>query len=67
MQNFTPEIWPDKIDFFLDNFGIDQCTLGCFSKDTLKKMKRPSQHATGGHLGRIYQEGEGDLSSLGGC
>ena len=41
--------------------------VGCFSKDTLKKNKNPTQYATGGDLGRIYPEGEGDRTSLGGC
>ena len=31
-----------------------------------KKIKNPTQYATGGDLGRIYPEGEGDLTSLGG-
>ena len=30
------------------------------------KIKIPPQHVTGGHLGRIYPEGEDDLTSLGG-
>ena len=41
--------------------------VGCFSKDTLKKIKNPTQYATGVDLGRIYPEGEGDRTSLGGC
>ena len=32
-----------------------------------KKIKKPTQYATGGDLGRIYPEGEGDRTSLGGC
>ena len=32
----------------------------------MKKIKIPTKYATGGHLGRIYPEGEDDLSSLGG-
>ena len=31
-----------------------------------KKIKNPTQYATGVHLGRIYPEGEDDLTSLGG-
>ena len=31
-----------------------------------KKIKNPTQYATGGDLGRIYPEGEDDRTSLGG-
>ena len=31
-----------------------------------KKIKNPTQYAIGVHLGRIYPEGEDDLTSLGG-
>ena len=41
-------------------------TLGCFSKDTLKKIKCTPHHITGGYLGRSYPEGEADQTSLGG-
>ena len=32
-----------------------------------KKIKNPTQYATGVYLGIIYPEGENDLTSLGGC
>ena len=42
------------------------CTLGCFSKDTLKKIKCSPHHVTGGYLERSYPEGGADQTSLGG-
>ena len=32
-----------------------------------EEEKIPTQYATGGHLGRIYPEGEVDRTGLGGC
>ena len=46
--------------------SLHEHTLGWFSSETLEKIKIPHQYATGGHLGRIYPEGEDDLTSLGG-
>ena len=41
--------------------------VGCFSKDTLKKIKCPPQHAAEGYLERAYPEGGTDQTSPGGC
>ena len=41
-------------------------SLGCFSKDTLKENKKPNPVRYWGDLERIYPEGEGDRTSLGG-
>ena len=52
------------LHYFPLSVRVCVCTVGCFSKDTLKE--NPTQYATGGDLGRIYPEGEGDRTSLGG-
>ena len=40
-------------------------TISVFLKRHFEKNKNPTQYATGGDLGRIYPEGEGDRTSLG--
>ena len=42
------------------------CRVGCFSKDTLEKIKCSPHHITGGCLERSYPEGGADQISLGG-
>ena len=46
--------------------GTVHCTVGCFSKDTLKKIKCTTHHITFEYLERSYPEGEADQTSLGG-
>ena len=67
LLEFTLELHPvfhHRFPFNIDSCGGQVCTLGCFSKDTLKK-KCPPHHITWGYLERSYPEGEADKTSQG--
>ena len=66
MTDKIPIIGGKQVKFQLFDFMAERWTLGCFSKDTLKKIKCTPHHITGGYLGRSYPEGEADQTSLGG-
>ena len=62
-------LWSDfkELVSFLVNYDfMIGSTVGCFKKDTLKKIKCSPQHVTGGYLGSSYPEGNADRTSLGG-
>ena len=55
----------DMYIFYLKNFIIFIMSTRVFLKRHFEmKKKNPTQYATGGDLGRMYPEGEGDLTSL---